>query len=213
MNFDSFVNLISKIENLPLPGEASQFKMAPPYRDELIKNNAKILQFSKKAGVLALFYPNAERVTCLSLILRKTYKGVHSAQVGFPGGRYEPIDTHIKQTALRETFEEVGVPQNDITIVRALNQMYIPPSNFSVFPFLALTHKTPQFVLQESEVEALIEVPLQDFLSDKCVVQARVETANHKQVETPAYKLCNYVVWGATAMILSELKDLLKKGM
>jgi 8-oxo-dGTP pyrophosphatase MutT (NUDIX family) len=211
MDFDKFLLRISKIKNIPLPAESSQFKMAPPFRVELLKKHKEEMQYAKKAGVLALFYPDSNYQTNLVLILRKTYKGVHSAQVGFPGGKLEKYDTSLKDAALRETFEEIGVPINHIEVLSQLTQVYIPPSNFYVQPFLGVTNKIPMFIKDETEVEAIIEVPLKHFIDDAVVVSKMVSTSYEVDIEVPAFKLNEYIVWGATAMILSEIKDLLKQ--
>ena len=152
MNFDEFLIAISKIENIPLPAEASQFKMSPPFRRELLKMHEKEIKHANKAGVLALFYPDKLRQTKLVLILRKTYKGVHSAQIGFPGGKFEIQDKSLKNAAIRETFEEIGVPTDAIEVLRELTQVYIPPSNFYVQPFIGISKSTPTFKKQEDEV-------------------------------------------------------------
>jgi 8-oxo-dGTP pyrophosphatase MutT (NUDIX family) len=166
---------------------------------------------AKKAGVLALFYPNADFNTNFVLILRKTYKGVHSAQVGFPGGKYEEGDNDLMTTAMRETEEEVGVPTSILNIIKPMSPLYIPPSNFIVHPFLAVSECKPLFRKQEDEVEDIIEVSLLDFLNDRNVLMTRVPTSYNVEVEVPAFKLNDHIVWGATAMMLSELKDLLKQ--
>lgn len=211
MNFDEFLLSISKIKNIPLPAEVSQFKMSPPFRLELLKQQKEAIKSAKKAGVLALFYPNNQQETMLVLILRKTYKGVHSAQVGFPGGKIEKQDYSLEAAALRETYEEIGVPVHDVEVVCQLTEVYIPPSNFYVQPFIGISKSTPVFVKQEDEVEAIIEVSLQHFFDEQVVTTRTVSTSYKVDVEVPAFKLNNYVVWGATAMILSEIKDLLKQ--
>lgn len=211
MNFDTFLKSISKIEHIPLPGHESQLKMSPKYRIELIEKQRELMKYSRKAGVMALFYPDQDHVTMLILILRKTYKGVHSAQVGFPGGKLEPEDPSLEHAALRETFEEVGVPVEDIKVLKALTKLYIPPSNFTVYPFLGVTHRTPHFLKQDDEVEDLIEVTLGDFINDNNVGSEMLMTSLGKKVEVPIFNLNGYTVWGATAMMLSEIKDLLKK--
>jgi 8-oxo-dGTP pyrophosphatase MutT (NUDIX family) len=211
MNFDEFLLRVSKIKNIPLPAESSQFKMAPPFRIELLQKHKDAMQYAKKAGVLALFYPDSTHQTNLVLILRKTYEGVHSAQVGFPGGKLEESDSSLEDAALRETFEEIGVPIQHIKVLNQLTQVYIPPSNFYVQPFLGITQKTPIFIIDESEVETVIEVPLSHFIDDAVVISKMVSTSYKVEVEVPAFKLNNYIVWGATAMILSEIKDLLKQ--
>lgn len=213
MNFDDFIISTSKVKNIPLPAQASQFKMVPPFRQELLKQQAEAIKTAKSAGVLALFYPNSFQETHLVLILRKTYNGVHSAQIGFPGGKLEPQDASLEAAAIRETFEEIGVAPERIKVLKALTEVYIPPSNFYVHPFLAISNNTPQFIKQDNEVEAIIEVPLHHFLDEATIITQNVKTSYSVEVEVPAFKLNNHVVWGATAMILSEIKDLLKQLM
>jgi len=213
MNFDDFLISTSKIKNIQLQAQASHFKMVPPFRQELLKQQTDAIKKAKSAGVIALFYPDAHNQTHLVLILRKTYQGVHSAQVGFPGGKLETQDCSIEAAAIRETNEEVGVPAENIRVLRALSEVYIPPSNFYVYPFIAVSTKTPQFVKQDEEVEAIIEVALNHFLDDASIITQKVKTSYSAEVEVPAFKLNSHVVWGATAMVLSEIKDLLKQLM
>ena len=210
MTFSIFNKQIVKITKLDLPGETSHYKMAPIERlKELTKQSLKKNK-AKRASVMVLFYPNKAGETHLALILRKTYKGVHSAQVGFPGGR-QVSDLSSKHTALRETQEEIGVLQEDIRVLKKLTQIYIPPSNFFVEPFIGTCDKTPQFVLQQTEVEALIEVKISDLLDDGIYCTRRLSTSYATDIEVPAYILNTHVVWGATAMMLSEVRELLKQ--
>jgi len=211
MRFNSFLESVVKIKHLELFGEKSHVKMSPPYRLELAKKMKEKSKSAKKAGVMALFYPNVEYETYLVLILRKTYKGVHSAQVGFPGGKYEDEDNDLMITAIRETEEEVGVPKSMVEIIKKMSPMYIPPSNFMVHPYLAISESTPKFIKQDEEVEAIIEVRLLDFLDEANTITTRVPTSFNVEVDVPAFKLNDHIVWGATAMMLSELKDLLKQ--
>lgn len=211
MRFEEFLKSVSKIENIPLLGEASHLKMVPPFRQELLKKQENAIKHANHAGVLALFYPDFNEKTKFVLILRNTYKGVHSAQVAFPGGKLEDQDNSLEDTALRETFEEVGVPVETVQIVKKISQVYIPPSNFYVQPFIGITQNTPKFIKQETEVEALIEVELDHFLDDQSLIFKKVQTSYSVEVEVPAFKLNEYVVWGATAMMLSEIKDLMKQ--
>ncbi|MEO8933506.1 MAG: CoA pyrophosphatase [Xanthomarina sp.] len=211
MEFDKFCKLISKIENIPLPAEPSQLKMSPPFREALERKQKHLIQDAKKAGVMALFYPNSTQETNLVLILRKTYKGVHSAQVGFPGGKLECSDSSIQACALRETFEEVGVPIQHIEVLRALTQVYVPPSNYFVQPFIGISKHTPHFIKQDDEVEDILEITLKDFINDASVTTEIVATSYNMDVRVPAFSLNGHVVWGATAMMLSEIKDLLKQ--
>ena len=211
MNFDKFLKSISTIKNIPLPAEVSHLKMVPPFRRELLRQQKNAIKNAKKAGVLALFYPDKDYKTTVVLILRKTYNGVHSAQVGFPGGKLENQDKSLQDAAVRETFEEIGVPLKDIKVVKKLTQVYIPPSNFYVQPFIGISQNTPKFVKQDDEVETIIEVELQHFLDETQLVTKTVSTSYSIDVEVPAFKLNNHIVWGATAMMLSEIKDMLKQ--
>ena len=188
----------------------AQLKLAPILR---IKELEKIDFSSKnpnKAGVMAVFYPDNNRVTHLALILRKTYRGVHSNQVGFPGGRVEDIDKNLKHTALRETEEEIGIPGKEIKVLKRLTRLYIPPSDFWVYPYVGLFETTPIFIPQETEVEQVLEVALQDLLNEESLITKKLSTSYAEEIEVPAFYLNGHVVWGATAMMLSELKDMLK---
>lgn len=211
MEFQIFENKIVKIKQMELPGESAQFKMAPMERLAELNRIAVEKKSARKAGVLALFYPSEANQTMLALILRKTYKGVHSAQIGFPGGKYEIEDFSLKETALRETEEEIGVIRNTVSVLKELTEVYIPPSNFFVQPYVGITKSTPEFILQEEEVEALVEVPLIHFMDDSIKTYQNLTTSYAKNIEVPAFMLNNYLVWGATAMMLSEVREILKE--
>ncbi|MEH6681571.1 MAG: CoA pyrophosphatase [Sediminicola sp.] len=213
MEFDNFTERISKIKNLPLPGQDSHYKMAPEERIVHLKALDVQKKKPKMAAVMALFYPDRKGETHLLLILRKTYPGVHSNQVAFPGGKMEKGDADLEHTALRETSEEVGVAPHAVEVVRALSKIYIPPSNFEVQPFLGLYPIVQPFQIQESEVEALLEVPLRDFMDDGRVVRQTLTTSYAENIAVPAFELNGHMVWGATAMILSEVKELFKQVM
>lgn len=161
---------------------------------------------------MALFYPDENNITHLLLILRKSHpKDVHSNQIGFPGGKVEKDDADMMATALRETHEEVGVLPSNIEVVKSLSEIYIPPSNFEVFPFMGLYLKSEPFVLQKSEVEALIEVQLPDFMDDGNLFTQNLTTSYAENVAVPAFRLNGHTVWGATGMMLSEIRTLLQQ--
>lgn len=210
MNFDQFKEIFPKLRKIELPGLESQLKMAPSMRQKALDSMKDKMKTARKSAVLVLCYPDENYQTRFALILRKTYKGVHSNQVGLPGGQVEEEDVDFTATALRETYEEIGVPKENVVATCALTETYIPPSNFYVQPFIGYTATTPSFILQESEVETLLQVTLQDLLDDASVIEKRLTTSYAVDIIAPAFKLNDYVVWGATAMMLSEVKDLIK---
>lgn len=212
MLFSTFLESVVKIKHLKLIGEDSHAKMSPPYRLELEAKMKTKSKSTRKAGVMALFYPNANDETHLVLILRKTYKGVHSAQVGFPGGKYEDADKNdLQETAIRETEEEIGVSRTQFEVIKTISPIYIPPSNFIVHPFIGISNDYLEFYKQDEEVESIIEVKLSEFLCESNTITAKVPTSFDVEVDVPAFNLNNQIVWGATAMILGEIKDLLKQ--
>ena len=211
MNFDEFEKRVVKVRKMELPGKAVQFKMAPVERLRQLEVEAQNIAKAKHAGVMALFYPTLDLQTNLILILRKTYKGVHSAQVGFPGGKLEKFDASIQDAALRETEEEVGVSRDSISVIKKLTEIYIPPSNFFVQPFLGITKITPNFIPEEKEVEALIEVDLNKFMDNSCITTEILSTSYATDLEVPAFMLNGHIVWGATAMMLNEVRELLTR--
>ncbi|EAP86219.1 NUDIX hydrolase [Croceibacter atlanticus] len=211
MTFDDFKVLASKVENLELPGKKALFKMAPMERVKELKDvDIKALN-PREAAVTALFYPNKDNQTFLILILRKTYKGVHSAQIGFPGGKVEPEDKDLKDTAKRETEEEVGVPYDDIQLIKKMTTAYIPPSNFNVHPFIGYIEDTPKLIKQDDEVEDIVLVDIDDFLNEDSLIEETLTTSYATELTVPAFHLNGHVVWGATAMMLSEIKTLFKQ--
>jgi len=209
MTLKDFEELVPKIKKSSLPGIDSQFKLAPSIRKKLGKEINVEERNPNKAAVLSLLFPDVTGEMQMVFMLRKTYKGVHSNQIGFPGGKVEVEDNSLEATALRETFEEIGVDAMDITVLKELTDVYIPPSNFLVKPFLGVLKKRPEYILEEKEVERLIEIPLKSILSDKFIASKIITTSYAKEIEVPVFKFDEEVIWGATAMMLSEIKDLI----
>lgn len=210
MDFQDFLKYVPKLIDVKLPASEAHYKMAPLERIESMRN----LNFSsinpKKAAVMMLFYPKKGR-THLVLIVRNSYEGIHSAQIAFPGGKYESIDENFENTALRETHEEIGIHPENIEIVMPFTNLYIQPSNFMVYPFLGICKDEVVFVPDSNEVANIIELPLNDFLNDDLIVTTIMSTSYAKNIEIPAFSINNYIVWGATAMMMNELKEVLKK--
>ncbi|SCY87347.1 NUDIX hydrolase [Flavobacterium caeni] len=209
MNFSDFLTLIPKIENAWLPGEEAHAMMSPPERRAIMQNLDLKAKNPKQAAVMMLFYPRNEK-THLVLIIRNAYPGVHSSQIAFPGGKIEQEDASIKETALRETEEEIGITASQITVVRQFSQVYIPPSNFLVYPFFGYATQELIFNPDPSEVAGMIEMPLEHFLDDDNVEMMQMATSYSASIGVPVFKFNQHRVWGATAMMMSELKEVLK---
>ena len=206
MQLESFLKIIPKIAKSKLTGTVSHLKMIPPNR-KLAFTNENSLEKPREAAIICLLYPDNTGLMHFVLILRKMYEGVHANQIGFPGGKIESTDKNVQDAALRELEEEIGVPREKPVIIKQLSEVYIPPSNFMVYPFLAYLTEKPQFIKDDYEVAEIIAVPLNKLLNSKVKIQS-VKTGNNN-IEVPTFLLNNHIVWGATAMILSEVKDLL----
>jgi 8-oxo-dGTP pyrophosphatase MutT (NUDIX family) len=198
---------IEQLFKKPLPGEEAHLKMAPLYRGRYTKDEIK--NFNPKiAAVLALFYFKHDEWH-LVFTERMTYPGVHSGQISFPGGKQE-MGEDLFQTALRETYEEVGVAYEAVRLVGKLTDIYVPPSNFEVHPFVAISESEIKFKRQVSEVNQILEIPVSFFLSPESISKTEIILPNQSKFEVPAYVYEGKVIWGATAIILSELITLIQ---
>ena len=191
----------------PLPGLEAQVRMAPLRRLTELER-FKVPDNARRSAVLILFYPGADGVQ-FPLILRNSYEGVHSGQIGLPGGRYEETDQNLLHTALREAEEEVGVPPADVEVLGSLSELYIPPSNFLVQPYLGVAHRRPDFVPDPTEVASLIEARLDRVRDSRYYQKSRIRHSSGVDMEVPSFNVQGHVVWGATAMMLSELLQVL----
>lgn len=208
MNFKKFINHIEELKKIELGGLEAQFKLAPKLR--LKYDKQKILAKNpKKAAVLALFYPNKRNETSILLTQRASYKGTHSAQISFPGGKVEKTDKNLQETALREAFEEVGIQKEDVTVIREMTDVYIPPSNFLATPFIAYANAEPKYLINH-EVDSIIEITVNDLLSESSITSITMNTSYMDNIDVPAFSINSKIIWGATGMMLSEIKDLLK---
>ena len=209
MNFNNFLSKIPAITQEKLLGELSHVKMCPPERHDLMKNiNLETIN-PKEAAIMMLLYPKNKK-THLALILRTSYNGVHSSQIAFPGGKVEKFDKNYQETALRETHEEIGVTPELIKVVRDFTPIYIPPSNFMVYPFLGYSTSELKFDPDPNEVAGIIELPIENFLDKNILIINKMTTSYNQDIDVPAFKIQEHIVWGATAMMLSELKDVLE---
>ena len=163
---------------------------------------------ARRSAVLMLLYPHQD-AAFMPLILRPEYGGVHSRQIGLPGGKVEPEDSDLLDTALREAQEEIGIDRRRVEILGELSMMYIPPSNFLVKPFVGMLDHRPEFIPQPSEVDQLIETPVSEFWNTDNQGLHKVQVRGVNRYEVPAFTIQGHVVWGATAMMMSELLSVL----
>ncbi|MCF8332279.1 MAG: CoA pyrophosphatase [Bacteroidales bacterium] len=187
-----------------LPGETAHRYMAPYGRNLQLQKKS----IPRDSAVLIGLYPDQEWKTCF--IQRPQYDGVHSAQIAFPGGGREQQDPDIISTALREAYEEVNINPRDVKIKGILSPIYIPPSNYHVTPVIGIMEQKPAFIPQPSEVESIIEVPLDKLMNYGTIVEKSFYTGTDKEVIAPCFNISGTIIWGATAMILYEFISMLK---
>ncbi len=202
----SFIDELTDKLKKPLPGAEAQYQMAHVARRTYVPapHDARL------AGVLVLFYPVGN---AWNLVFIERTSGNpndrHSGQISFPGGQYDPNDGTLEQTALREAHEEIGVPPETVTLAGALTELYIPVSNFLVHPVVGFTGSKPDFVPQADEVAAILESPFDRFLQPDTVKMTDIRVMQNVTLRNvPYFDVSGKVIWGATAMILGELRSL-----
>jgi 8-oxo-dGTP pyrophosphatase MutT (NUDIX family) len=205
--FDMSVSYNRTIETLqrrlaaPLPGAAAQMKMAP-VRPEAVERLSVEDRNCREAAVLALLTP-ASGEAHLVMTVRRAHLTQHAGQVSFPGGRRD-LDEELRETALRETHEEIGLDPADIVLLGNLTPLYVPPSGFCVYPFVGMTRHEPDLVPHDYEVERIVHVPLQAFRQPDSI-HMEEWTIRGERVLVPYFEVHGLIVWGATAMMVAEL--------
>ena len=198
-----FIKNIQQRLSETLPGKEHQHLMAPSLRGR----EGMPEQSPTVACVLVLLFPKNDKWH-FALMQRVPHeKDVHSGQISFPGGRFEESDDSLEFCALRETEEEVGVPIDNVTVLGQLSELHIPVSNFQVYPFVGFVKNTPTFIPQPTEVQQIIEVPIEMLkdASNQKTIDFRVRK-NIILKDTPYFDFYGNQVWGATAMMLSEFR-------
>ncbi len=160
----------------------------------------------RQAGVLALIAPDLADGLQVALTRRTERLNGHSGQMSFPGGRRDPDDPDFWHTALRETREELGIDTDGIQQLGALTPLYIPPSHYDVYPWVGFLPALPALAPNPHEVAEVYLAPLAALLADDCKCTAQLTLPNGQTRAVPAYRLCGQEVWGATAIMLSELE-------
>ncbi|HLP95958.1 MAG TPA: CoA pyrophosphatase [Saprospiraceae bacterium] len=202
---DSFIPFLRERLNAPLPGREAQYRMAFAHRVEELQKRLNPPDNAKKGCVLlSLWQQDGHWRTAL---IRRTEnpRDRHSGQISFPGGRHDETDESLQHTALREAREEIGILPEQVEILGQLTELYIPVSNFSVYPFVGLLHEAPNFQLQPGEVEQVFSPTLSHFQDPASRQTADVMVGGQLLVrEVPCFMVEERAVWGATAMIISE---------
>ena len=190
----------------PLPGVDAQLRMSPA-----VRRPVSVEYPLKNAGVLILLYPFGGRVHTV-FIKRTEYEGVHSGQVSLPGGMYKEEDGSLVNTALREANEETGMDILSVTIIGKLTPLHIPVSNVNVYAFVGVADSRPDFIHDPAEVQYLIEESLDELLNE---VNRKTKTMTlfGNEVVVPYFDIKDNHIWGATAMIISEFSEIVKKGL
>ncbi|MCD4773163.1 MAG: CoA pyrophosphatase [Bacteroidales bacterium] len=208
MRFNNFIKKLNTALQQHLPAYEAQKLMEPSIRNHLIEK-MKFSETPKNCSVLILIYPKNNEIFTV-FIKRAKYDGVHSSQIAFPGGQYEKCDGSLFKTALRESNEEIGIDPHDVEIIGNLSNLFVPPSNFNVLPVVAYMNKTPVFDIDKNEVDKIIEISLDDLLDKNIICKKEVQTSENTKLDVPCYFFDGHIIWGATAMVVSELLEVIK---
>ena len=187
-----------------LPGRVAQGRMAAAH----YQNWPEPGPTSRSSAVLMLFYPYAEGIG-FPVIRRPVYSGAHSGQIAFPGGKADPTDRDFYETALREAWEEVRAPRNEINILGSLSEVYIPVSDMRVTPVIGTLSYRPELSPDLREVQEIREIGLSGILDKEVVVQGKIPVSGGF-ITAPFYHFEGLQIWGATAMMISELAEIIE---
>ncbi len=193
-----------------LLGEVAHGKMMS-YKRALAKEAMHFDPPPKISAVMMLLYFQEDALHTL-FMKRPENQGVHSGQISFPGGKKEDADISLLDTALRETKEEIGLSQEYIEPLGKLSEIYIPPSNFIVHPYVGFVKELPKLLPSPDEVKEIISFPVLRLFDDSIVSKKQIFIPKYQsQVEVPVFDIHGHALWGATAMMISEFKMMLEK--
>jgi 8-oxo-dGTP pyrophosphatase MutT (NUDIX family) len=200
-------DLISKFEK-ELPGERSHLAFMP-VRGSSSEQIRQGITFRDSAVAIILFHNEAGKL-CTIVTRRQVYDGSHSGQISFPGGKKELDDKNLLETAIRECHEEIGVYASNFELLKELTPLFVPVSKFLITPYVFYSeNKSFDYMRSEREVAAIHEVDLLELFQSE-VVQIDVPiNSEFVMKNVPHFKQGDILIWGATALILNELKDIL----
>lgn len=192
-----------------LPGENAHLLMNPSGRG--LSSEAKKKAINVRESAVAIVMYSTEISHEIVLIQRPDYIGAHGGQISFPGGKRDVGDLDLKATAIRECHEEIGISLEDSIFLGQLTPVYIPVSNFHVEPYLFYCDQIPLFVKDEREVQHIFSISIADLLHDGTISSMEIEIKGDKLYkDIPCFLINEKKIWGATALILSELKEILR---
>lgn len=192
-----------------LPGENAHLPMNPSGRRLSSEARKKAINVRESAVAIVLFDAGSQYE--IILIQRPDYIGVHGGQISFPGGKRDVEDANLKATAIRECQEEIGLDLQKAEFLGQLTPVYIPVSNFHVEPFLFFYPQTPLFIQDEREVSSIFTISVDDLLHDGTISKMDIDIQGDRLYkDIPCFLINEKKIWGATALILSELKEVLQ---
>jgi 8-oxo-dGTP pyrophosphatase MutT (NUDIX family) len=204
---DLFHTLITHV-NHQLPGEEAHLNMSPLGRkksSEAKKEASKMIP----SGVALILHFNSDNQLNLTFIQRQVYDGKHSGQIGFPGGKFESTDLDLKNTAIRETQEEIGLNLEEVHYIGKLTDVFIPVTTFHIEPHLFLYTETPEFIKDEREVAEIFNVPLSHLLEESNIrISDQILQNGIKVKNIPYFAFQDKQIWGATALMINELRHI-----
>jgi 8-oxo-dGTP pyrophosphatase MutT (NUDIX family) len=214
MNLTTLVHHLKEQLELPLPGYEAQLGLYSSQGLEEYKRHIKNFDpdtdsNTRQSSVLILLYEKEGKIY-FPLIRRPEYEGVHSGQIALPGGKVEASDPDILATALRETQEEIGIPPEQIQTLGVLTPVFIPPSRFWVNVVVGYSSSLPAFIPDQREVAEVIEYPLYQLQEIDSIEEREVLRAQQWKMRAPGYVYQDHFIWGATSMILTELRELIR---
>lgn len=204
----SFLEQLSYHLEHHLPGEIAHIPLSPLGRG-VSSEAIKKAKYVKESAVAVILFKSNEELKC-TLIQRPHYEGTHSGQISFPGGKKEPSDNDLLITSMREAFEEIGVELKEEHLLGSLTSVYIPVSNFSVAPYVFYYPTVPSYIKDNFEVAEIVEININDLLHESVIKHTNIPISNGNMLNNiPYFDLENKIIWGATALILNELRTTL----
>lgn len=200
--------LKAELQN-PLPGEVAHYEVIPvnrPISSEALKD----AEYYRESGVALILTVVEESIHCV-LMKRSVHPGnPHSGQISFPGGKKEDYDSDLESTARRETREEIGVDLSPKELIGELTPIYIPVSKFRVQPFVYFRSGPMTFIPDPLEVDQVFTFEVNDLLRTDIIKRKEIRLSQgYTQKNAPYFDINGETVWGATAMMLSEFRQII----